>query len=227
MKKINCIKFKQLIALVVFFFTFNQWAWAKHAVGADLTYQCIGNNTYEISLRFYRDCGGATAPASPSISIAGSNGCSSVAAALTLSQVSSQEVSQVCAGTQTSCAGGNTQGTQEYLYTGQITLPSGCDSYTISYELSARNDGAITNLVLTPSTPIYVETVINTALAPCNNSPQFNNIPVLYGCPGQQILFNHGIFDPDGDSLIFSLTSPRQSGGLNIPFTLVLAQRLH
>lgn len=218
--KIGIITFgyiRHLILLLFFFLGVNQIAFATHAVGADLTYQCLGGNNYEVTLRFYRDCSGTGAPTNPSVSIVGDNGCSTVNSSLALSQVSFQEVSQVCAGTQTSCSGGSTQGTHEYTYRGQIVLPSGCDSYTISYQLSARNN-AITNLVNPGSADIYVETIINTALAPCNNSPQFNNIPVLYGCPNQAIQFNHGSFDADGDSLSFSLINPKQAGGANISF---------
>ncbi len=208
---------KQILALLCFYLGFLQTVDATHAVGADLTYRCISNNNYEVFLRFYRDCGGTTAPSNPSISIAGSSGCSSVASTLALSLVSSQEVSQVCSGSSTSCSGGSIQGTQEYLYSAQVVLPSGCNFYTLSFELAARN-AIITNLVNPGNADIYIETSINTALAPCNNSPEFNNIPVLYGCSNQQILFNHGSFDADGDSLSFSLINPKQGGGANIPF---------
>lgn len=194
----------------------GQIAQATHAVGADLTYTCVGNNTYEITLRFYRDCGGVAAPSSPSVTIAGNSGCSSVSSSLTLSSVSSQEVSQVCAGTQTTCAGGSVQGTQEFIYRGQIQLPTGCDSYTISFTECNRNS-SITNLNANNAC-IYIETVINTALAPCNNSPQFNNLPVLYSCQGQISQFNHGFFDQDGDSLVFSLINPKTTNGANISF---------
>lgn len=34
-----------------------QWSWATHLVGADMTYECIGNNVYEVTLNVYRDCG--------------------------------------------------------------------------------------------------------------------------------------------------------------------------
>lgn len=208
--------FKNLLLLTFFLVGMGQVAHATHAVGADLTYTCVGNNTYEVTLRFYRDCGGVAAPSSPSISISGSTGCSSVSSSATLSFISSQEVSQVCSGTQTTCTGGSVQGTQESIYRGQIQLPSGCDSYTISFTECDRNS-AITNLNVN-NTCIYVESIINTALAPCNNSPQFNNLPVLYSCQGQLSQFNHGFFDQDGDSLAFSLINPKTTNGVNISF---------
>lgn len=216
MKTRHFVTLTKLFFITLFLLSMGQTAKATHAVGADLTYTCVGGNTYEVTLRFYRDCGGTSAPSNPTISIVGNSGCASVTSSLALSLVSSQEVSQVCAGTQTSCAGGSVQGTQEYIYTGQVQLPTGCNSYTISFTLSARNS-TITNLNISGA-DIYVESIINTALAPCNNSPQFNNLPVLYSCQGQISQFNHGFFDQDGDSLTFALINPKTTNGVDIPF---------
>ena len=49
------------------------------------------------------------------------------------------------------------------------------------------------------------QTTINTAILPCNSSPQFSNPPIPYICIGQPFTFNQGAFDPDGDSLVYSL----------------------
>ncbi|MEZ4848367.1 MAG: hypothetical protein R3B93_07055 [Bacteroidia bacterium] len=48
-------------------------------------------------------------------------------------------------------------------------------------------------------------TTINTAISPCNSSPQFANPPVPYLCAGQTYTFNQGAFDPDGIPLVYSL----------------------
>ena len=37
---------------------------ASHAMGADLTYECLGGNQYRLRFSFYRDCAGIPAPAS-------------------------------------------------------------------------------------------------------------------------------------------------------------------
>ena len=34
---------------------------ASHSMGSDLTYRCLGGNSYEITLSFYRDCAGVEA----------------------------------------------------------------------------------------------------------------------------------------------------------------------
>nr|HMS53634.1 hypothetical protein [Chitinophagales bacterium] len=40
--------------------TFN--ARASHGLAMDIAYTCLGPDTYEIELNFYRDCGGSPAP---------------------------------------------------------------------------------------------------------------------------------------------------------------------
>ncbi|MBT5699418.1 MAG: hypothetical protein HOJ12_05430, partial [Flavobacteriales bacterium] len=37
-------------------------SFSSHAAGMDLTYECIGGNTYRVTLKFYRECSGVDAP---------------------------------------------------------------------------------------------------------------------------------------------------------------------
>lgn len=39
----------------------SKTAFGSHSMGSDLTYQCLGGNSYEITLSFYRDCAGIDA----------------------------------------------------------------------------------------------------------------------------------------------------------------------
>ena len=215
--------FSKFLCAILLVLLGSQASYASHAVGADLTYICIdpATNTYEITLHLYRDCDGVAAPAAVNINFDGGPGCPNVPA-LNINQTSSQEVSQVCPGTTTACAGGATQGIEEYTYTSTIILPAGCDSYTLSYSLCCRNN-AITNLQAPSSQDLYVETTINTLLAPCNSSPQFSNVPVLYTCAGQQTFYNHGFSDPDGDSLVFTLVNPHDNATTPINFVAGLS----
>ncbi|MFN8238328.1 MAG: gliding motility-associated C-terminal domain-containing protein [Chitinophagales bacterium] len=49
-----------------------------------------------------------------------------------------------------------------------------------------------------------------------NNSPQLLNPPIEYGNVGQVFIHNPNAFDPDGDSLTFSIMSPLQASGLPV-----------
>ena len=62
-------RFFYTISLLFCLLTAAQEARASHAMGADLQYQCLGNNTYRIVLRFYRDCAGIDAPTSVTVQL--------------------------------------------------------------------------------------------------------------------------------------------------------------
>lgn len=197
-----------------------QQASASHLVGADLTYTCLGNGQYEVTLTLYRDCGGISAPTNALINIASAS-CGITAPSVTLALDAANsgiEVSQLCPAALplSECNGASTYpGIEVYVYTGIVTLPQGCDDWTLSYSLCCRNPD-ITNLVSPDVNDLYVETTINNVNGLCNNSPSFTTRPIPYICAGQLFNFNHGVVEPDGDSLIYTLVSPMTTNGVNI-----------
>ena len=48
---------KKLLLLAFLLFTFFN-SRASHAAGMEITYEWIGGNTYNVDLKFYRDCSG-------------------------------------------------------------------------------------------------------------------------------------------------------------------------
>ena len=67
---LNYLQKAVLFGLLLTVCTFSvRDAKASHAMGMDLTYVCLGGNTYEFTLNFYRDCAGAGAPGSLTINI--------------------------------------------------------------------------------------------------------------------------------------------------------------
>jgi gliding motility-associated-like protein len=58
---------------------------------------------------------------------------------------------------------------------------------------------------------MYVNAILNNLAAPCNNSPIFSNYPVPFACVNRNFVYNHGVYDQDGDSLVFQLVTPRTS----------------
>ena len=78
---------------VVLLFGISSKLKASHAMGGELTYKCVGGNTYVFELAFYRDCNGAE------VNIVSENlrvwNHSSVTA-ITLPFVSRQDVSPLC-----------------------------------------------------------------------------------------------------------------------------------
>ncbi len=203
-------------------FLFPMSSTATHISGADLTYRWISGNTYEITLTLYRDCSGIAAPNSVTINYksasCGSNNN------ITLNKVSGTglEITQPCSTATTTCNGGSNPGIQKYEYIGTVTLGSACSDWVFSYSVCCRNC-AITTLTYTPNNcsgvpATYVEATLNNLTSPANSSPVYTNPPLSFLCLGQTFHYNHGVYDADGDSLVYSLITPRSAQGTNVVF---------
>ncbi len=190
---------------------------ASHSMGSDLTYKCLGGNSYEITLSFYRDCAGIEAD--PTAEIFFQSSCFP-ASSVTISLIpgTGQEIGPACPNNTTTCNGGTFTGIQEFIYRGVINLPGPCADWQFSYNLCCRNN-AITNILLPGQTQMYIYANLNNTITPCNNSPTFSNKPVPFACRGQQFCYNHGAYDADGDSLVYSLMTPFDSPGNPITYS--------
>ena len=197
---------------------------ASHAVGADLTYIHISGNQYQFKLVFYRDCNSATqAPNNPTLNVASPSGCGA-AATIALTQLGTAlDITPLCPGASSSCSGGSTQGVQRYIYTATYTFPTACADWVVSYNLQNRNVNTNSNTANNYS--LYVEAIVNNSSPTIgDNSPDFTQAPVSFICAGQPFTFNHGVSDIDGDSLVYSLISPRgcNNGGNPGPCTPIV-----
>ncbi len=85
---------------------------------------------------------------------------------------------------------------------------SGNGTYVISYKEPNRNEGVL-NMDASVNTTFYLETVVTTdPFLGCNNTPRLLIPPIDLACSGVAWTHNPGAFDPDGDSLSFSLQVP-------------------
>jgi hypothetical protein len=212
LKKTWLLSLKALTLLVVLLVTGKQ-SYGSHAAGADLTYRWLQGNTYEVTAAFYRDCGGINEPSTVTLNYF-SQSCGYNMNA-TLQKVNNGPViTYPCNSAVTTCSGGTTPGIQQWLYRGNITLPAACSDWKLSYSVTARNC-VITTIVQpvpcnssTSYEPIYVEALLNNVAAPNNSSPTFSNVPISFVCLGQGFNYNHGVIDPDADSLSYQLITP-------------------
>lgn len=76
----------------------------------------------------------------------------------------------------------------------------------------------INNGIRTDDIPFYVESLIKVSSAiGNNNSPILRVPPIVDGCEDFFYLHNPGAYDPDGDSLVFSLDVPKQGRNDPVP----------
>ncbi|MBL0310859.1 MAG: gliding motility-associated C-terminal domain-containing protein [Bacteroidetes bacterium] len=221
-----------LLFLGLFFLSTNE-ARASHAMGADISYVCLDpvNRIYQVTINFYRDCGGIEAPSSITLNV------SSLLCGQSFSMDLPQqtpapnpnggidgEVSPLCSSViaLSSCRQGTLPGVQTFAYMDTVILPSACADWVFSMTVSARNE-LITNLLNASSEALYVESRLDNTVFANNRSPVFTTLPVPFICVNQPFSYNHGAVDADGDSLAFTLVNPLGAGAVpisyNFPFS--------
>ncbi|MBL0129634.1 MAG: gliding motility-associated C-terminal domain-containing protein [Flavobacteriales bacterium] len=216
--------FRNLIPVVAALLLWQSEAHATHAMGGEITYECIGTGIYRVQLNFYRDCNGVAAPTNCS------NGrqfrLRSTACNITLNPCFSLDgvdvVTPLCFGAADRCTNSSAQyGIERYRFSAVVNLSAyaGCGSdWIIDWDLCCRNN-AITSLNNPGSRNLYLYAQLNQVAAPCNNSPRYLNTPTPFACVGQAVSYNHGFNDVDGDSLAFSLTGALGANGSAIPYS--------
>jgi len=213
---------KRLLAIIVsvLFLLSPNILKASHFAGADLTYTCLGGNTYLITYSFYRDCSGISAPSSVNMFFnCSSNSSLNFYASLPKIPGTGQEITQACSAVPTHCNNGNGYGIQEYVYQGVVTLTA-CNSWKMYYTSGARNP--ISTVMSVGNW--YNMATLNNLNAPGNSSPTFSNKPIAVVCSNQGIHLNNGAVDSDGDSLVYSFypvmtTSPTSTIIYFSPYT--------
>lgn len=205
--------------LFVLLACFSQKTYASHAMGADLTYECVGGNTYKVRLSFYRDCIGIAAPTNVYVSITSASCGQNLGVTCYPIPGTGVEVTPLCPSATSTCSTppGTFTGIQEWIYEGVITLPQQCTDWVFGYDLCCRN-AAITTITNPGISTFHIYASLNNTVSPCNSSPTFSNKPVPFACQGQELCFNHGAFDPDGDSLVYSLITPLQDASTTVNY---------
>lgn len=169
---------------------------------------------YEVKLRVFRDCMGAELY--PSAQLQFTNG--SISFTMMLTPDAGQEISQLCASDlpNSHCNGGTLPGMQQYTFTANVPLAPSTE-WKIQYTEVYRNE-SINNLFNPGMWANHIYATLNTALAPCNSSPQFTNVPIPYVCLGQPVVYSYGVYDPDADSLSYALVGARGANGTLLPY---------
>jgi len=218
---------------------------ATHYVGSEITYKCLNaQGDYEVTLILYRDCGPGTATfCNVPYSEMGSCsmpldvwGADPVCASTRFFTINCKCVSvrdiyspKLCAGLKTTCTnlGKDSGGIlspafERYEFKGLVNIgsssgiPVTCCNIRFSYSNCCRNN-IIQNI--TPGS-FYSEAIVNRCLVtfPNANSVAFANDPLAFINGNENIEYNSGAYDVDGDSLAYKFTPLMESFGVTCTY---------
>ncbi len=190
---------------------------ATHIVGGDLSYQCIGNDQYIVTVKIYRDCYFGQAEFDNPIRVTVFNGVNGDnqydILFLTL-----DEVNNIPFNSNNPCLSPPPNVcVEEGIYEQVITLPYDPNGYHLATQRCCRNNTI--NNIYNPSTTgvTYTIYISDLAQSTCNASPVFNDFPPLIICGNEELLFDHSASDAEGDQVVYSFCSPLIGGSLSDP----------
>ncbi|MGQ9864241.1 MAG: T9SS type B sorting domain-containing protein [Bacteroidia bacterium] len=185
--------------------------WASHNLAGQITYRRVGTNTYEITLTTYTDSAAAGVDrcfVDIEVWNVAPNGTKTLTTVL-------RDIPRVNGPTggcpSPARVGIHLRGprVKKNFYVTTYTLP-GPGVYELRYTDFARVEN-VQNMANSGAVSFYVETQLNNnPFLGINNSPLLLNDPIDDACIGKLWTHNPGGFDPDGDSLVYSLIPCRQ-----------------
>lgn len=217
--------------LLLFFSWVSNPLKASDIMGADMSYKCLGNDSFEFTTVVYKDCNANwSIPANTyNLSISAANSCNFTTMQANPVLVSCQDITPVCGTSctkcQSSCNSSSSNSGCSFAYgieklTFKVTVFLGntsCCKFNVGYIGNSTRNYATTTCCNSDIFYTYLE--LDRCVTPCNNSPQLTNDPVGILCAGQDFSFNNGALDTiDGDSLSFELAPALKGPGQNATY---------
>lgn len=196
---------------------------ARHIVGGEVTYECLGDagsnqRRYRVTVIIYRDCAGNgaefdSAPNSagdfemtifrgtrifsrPAVSFRG----------LTIERLDPDLTNPCILLPPGICV-------EKGTYVTEVVLPISTETYTISYQRCCRNE-TISNIVRPGDAgATYVVEITAAGQQTCNSTPTFRQFPPLIICADEELRFDASAVDKEGDRLVYGLCEPYYGGG--------------
>lgn len=191
---------------------------ASHLAGGEITYKYLGNEKYEVTFKFYRDCRGGSL-ISPSFKLLDVNTTTEIN--LNAKLVSIRDISNVCDTFSKKCNPSNKQISttvpifEEHIYSYQIDFNGNESSFKkvcllkIGMGQCCRPSNITTGGA---GNDFWVSSSLNLCTAPKNSSPIFLTPPILSLCCNQPAYLSNTAADTlDRDSLSYSLSEPMQN----------------
>ena len=218
--KLSLQKFYCLLILLSLPF----FAQSAHIIGGEMTYECVGNGNYIITLKVYRDCQGGGAgfdgPNNGRISIYLGDSQVEFDRIVMPDAVITEvdpDIGNPCLQVPPGVC------VEQGVYTIDlgdqgINLPSSDETYYIIYQRCCRNN-SISNIINPGETGATYTIEISPEAQPdangvcVNDSPIYNTFPPVVICVNEELVFDHSAVDPDADLLVYELCSPLKGGG--------------
>ncbi len=206
-----------LKSLWLFLFLFVAFqATASHIVGGEVTYQCLGNNSYRVIVTKFRDCSGVIMQPTTNLSIHRGNGSWDTLLFIPKGPSSFINVSKPGCGVPTPniCIE-----TARYILD-SIHLPPSIFGYTLYNQGCCRNYNVNNILDAWKVGSTFPSQIVGTG-GGCNNSPVFNKYPPVAFPANVPLAVDVSATDPDSDSLSYDLCSPLDDDNATPPFVNV------
>lgn len=186
---------------------------ATHIIGGELYYDHLEGDQYLVTLKMYRDCGPGNTnnqgfDASAELGVFSGSGAYLFSAHAAFPGATSVPVTldDPCLSAPPSVC------VEVALYTFLIDLPPSADGYQLTYQRCCRSPTVVNiptpgdyGLTCTVQVPGQAVTLLNSA-------PRFNALPPIALCLDQDMTFDHSATDPDGDQLVYTLSTPFNGG---------------
>lgn len=201
------IKFVRII-FILLIVLLSEHSRAEHLVGGEISYTCLGNNEYLVTLKIYRDCFSSGAEfdfnANMTIFEGGSlfqntswSGFESVDLPIVASGPCYVDPPNLCL--------------EMGIYETVVFLPPSPQGYTIVHQRCCRGPAILNlNVPEAQGNTYFIDIPPNDV--PCNNSAAFDELPPATICANEELVFDHSAVETDGDSLVYELCTPFNGG---------------
>ncbi len=205
------------ISLLCLATLFSTPVFATHIFGGELLYAWVPGNKYSLKLTLYGDCSAlsstfATLYTSKPLILVYRGNTLVDSVRLLPEAGTGVEVSPVCPLQlqNTTCNGGSLPGVKQFVYTADVNINTQDANWRFLFNgdlqgTSAGRSSSITNINSPSNTNLLtLQATLNNTDGP-NSSPEYSTIPTPFYAVNLPQEYNEGAFDPNGDSLAFSL----------------------
>lgn len=193
---------------------------ASHIIGAELRYQCLGNNEYRVILDVYRDCNAGNAPFDDPAYVTAfdENGVFLEEPNIIFNPIFTTILDNNISDDPCLLPPDNVC-VEHARYEGVYEIEEPGGIYLV-YQRCCRNE-TITNIEMPDETgSTYFTYITPESRALCNSSPEFDFYPPIFVCVGKEIEHEHAAkdtFNQENDSLVYRLYTPFEGATAALP----------